>query len=60
MSLLAPKPVEIRECIDIALGVDHSVFLVQSGAVYTCGQNTYHQVGINFKTYDNIALVLVI
>lgn len=29
----------------MALGVDHSVFLVEGGTVLTCGLNTHHQLG---------------
>ena len=32
-------------CVELALGVDHSVFLVEGGTVLTCGMNTYHQLG---------------
>lgn len=32
-------------CEQIAAGQDHSVFLMQSGVVYTCGMNDNHQLG---------------
>ena len=32
-------------CRDVALGVDHSLFLNEAGLVFTCGENTYHQLG---------------
>lgn len=34
-------------CSDAALGVDHSVFLTESGVVLSCGSNVYHQLGQN-------------
>lgn len=30
---------------DIALGVEHAVFLMQDGVVYSCGNNDYGQLG---------------
>ena len=36
-----------QSCSDAALGVDHSVFLTESGVVLTCGSNEYHQLGQN-------------
>lgn len=36
-----------QSCSDAALGVDHTVFLTESGAVLTCGSNEYHQLGQN-------------
>ena len=35
----------VGSCIDLALGVDHSLFLTESGTVFTCGENTFHQLG---------------
>lgn len=31
----------------VSVGVDHSLFLTESGQVWSCGTNTYHQLGIN-------------
>ena len=36
-----------QSCSDAALGVDHTVFLTESGTVLTCGSNEYHQLGQN-------------
>ncbi len=47
-SQLTPKQVRAfqgQSCSQVALGVDHSVFLLSSGAVWTCGTNNYHQLG---------------
>ncbi len=47
-SQLAPKQIKAfqgQPCKQVALGVDHSVFLLSSGAVWTCGTNAYHQLG---------------
>ncbi len=47
-SHLTPRPVKAfqgQSCKQVALGVDHSVFLLSSGAVWTCGTNTHHQLG---------------
>ncbi|XP_033741198.1 inhibitor of Bruton tyrosine kinase-like [Pecten maximus] len=45
---VVPKLVEaIKDevCIQVTAGQDHSVFLMQSGVVYTCGMNDSHQLG---------------
>ncbi|XP_063615380.1 inhibitor of Bruton tyrosine kinase-like, partial [Penaeus indicus] len=31
----------------VSVGTDHSLFLTESGQVWSCGTNTYHQLGIN-------------
>ena len=36
-------------CIAVALGVDHSLFLMSSGVVWSCGSNAYHQVLFYFE-----------
>ena len=41
-----------QSCIAVALGVDHSLFLMSSGAVWTCGSNAYHQVKHGVRTTD--------
>lgn len=38
------QPAEVFKSISI--GRDHTVFLAESGAVYACGLNTHHQLGI--------------
>ncbi|XP_042889626.1 inhibitor of Bruton tyrosine kinase-like isoform X2 [Penaeus japonicus] len=31
----------------VSVGTDHSLFLTESGQVWSCGTNTYHQLGVN-------------
>ena len=33
--------------IDVALGVDHSMFLASNGTVWVCGSNASHQLGLS-------------
>ncbi|KAK7084094.1 hypothetical protein SK128_012683 [Halocaridina rubra] len=33
--------------VKVAAGPDHSLFLTDSGQVWACGSNTYHQLGLN-------------
>lgn len=45
---IAPKKIKMPspdECIQIATGMDHTVILTKNGTVWTCGLNTYHQLG---------------
>ncbi|XP_072018239.1 LOW QUALITY PROTEIN: inhibitor of Bruton tyrosine kinase-like [Amphiura filiformis] len=32
-------------CIQIAAARDHTMFLMENGTIYSCGQNDYHQLG---------------
>ena len=32
-------------CVSLALGVDHSLFLQEGGAVLSCGDNSLHLLG---------------
>jgi len=44
---LTPHPIKVpsdQVCNSVALGVDHSLFLMSSGVVWSCGSNSYHQV----------------
>ena len=34
-----------KQVKDIAAGVDHTVFLMQDGVVYSCGSNDHGQLG---------------
>ena len=34
-------------CTDIALGVDHSMFLTSKGTIWVCGSNEFHQLGLS-------------
>jgi len=44
---LVPRPVQLSSsCVDVALGVDHTIFLAEGGIVHTCGMNTFHQLGL--------------
>ena len=48
---LEPRPVTLpsqRTCTDVSLGVDHSLFLCDNGLVYSCGDNSYHQLGHSY------------
>jgi hypothetical protein len=50
---LSPKLIEELKsevCVGIAAARNHSVFLTQSGSVYTCGINDACQLGHNMKT----------
>lgn len=45
---VVPRHVEAVEhevCIQVTAGQDHTVLLMQSGCVYTCGLNDNHQLG---------------
>uniref|UniRef100_T1J4N7 BTB domain-containing protein n=1 Tax=Strigamia maritima TaxID=126957 RepID=T1J4N7_STRMM len=47
-TLIVPKEIKslsIENCVQIAAGTDHSVFLTENGTVWTCGDNSYHQLG---------------
>ncbi|CAH1798653.1 unnamed protein product [Owenia fusiformis] len=45
---LVPKEVPLEEKISfVAAGRDNTAFLTESGLVFTCGLNTYHQLGLN-------------
>ncbi|XP_074647622.1 inhibitor of Bruton tyrosine kinase-like [Tubulanus polymorphus] len=39
------KSIQHEKCVAIAAGRDHSVFLMESNLVYTCGMNENHQLG---------------
>ena len=44
---LTPHPIKVpsdQVCNSVALGVDHSLFLMSTGVVWSCGSNSYHQV----------------
>uniref|UniRef100_A0A1B6DWT5 BTB domain-containing protein n=1 Tax=Clastoptera arizonana TaxID=38151 RepID=A0A1B6DWT5_9HEMI len=45
------KPLQIRTGVELisfaSVGKDHTVLLMKSGMVYTCGLNTYHVLGHN-------------
>ena len=34
-------------CTDIALGVDHSMFLTSKGTIWVCGSNSFYQLGLS-------------
>ncbi|XP_065342837.1 inhibitor of Bruton tyrosine kinase [Cloeon dipterum] len=34
-------------CSQVAVGLDHTVLLMENGNVFTCGSNEYHQLGLN-------------
>jgi alpha-tubulin suppressor-like RCC1 family protein len=40
----------IGSILDIAVGLDHTIFLVDSGDVYTCGDDTNGKIGRNGDT----------
>jgi hypothetical protein len=62
-SQLSPRPVKDlhggQPCADVALGVDHSVFLTTTGAVLTCGTNLHHQLGQNPSPTESTSPQLV-
>ncbi|XP_076032976.1 inhibitor of Bruton tyrosine kinase isoform X2 [Oratosquilla oratoria] len=48
--VISPRLVKalVQTCVTmVAAAVDHSLFLVDSGQVWSCGTNTYHQLGHN-------------
>lgn len=47
--VVTPRPIKTlmqSNVIKVATGPDHSLFLTDTGQVWTCGTNTYHQLGI--------------
>ncbi|XP_067674243.1 inhibitor of Bruton tyrosine kinase-like [Haliotis asinina] len=40
------KTVRHETCVQIAAARDHTVMLMESGAIFTCGLNTFHQLGL--------------
>lgn len=48
--VVTPRPVKgllQSNVIKVSTGPDHSMFLTDTGQVWTCGTNSYHQLGIN-------------
>lgn len=48
--VITPRPVKAfmhSNVIMVAAGPDHSLFLTDSGQVWSCGSNLYHQLGLN-------------
>lgn len=45
MKLTSPTPGTAVHVVAASLGRDHTVLLSESGVVWTCGLNTYHQLG---------------
>ncbi|KAK4310898.1 hypothetical protein Pmani_017578 [Petrolisthes manimaculis] len=48
--VITPQPIKTFSSINVvkaAVGPDHSLFLTDSGQVYSCGNNIHHQLGHN-------------
>ncbi|XP_054716016.1 inhibitor of Bruton tyrosine kinase-like isoform X2 [Uloborus diversus] len=39
------KGIGSQQCLQVAAGQDHLLFLLEGGQVWSCGLNTYHQLG---------------
>ncbi|KAK2710725.1 hypothetical protein QYM36_012037, partial [Artemia franciscana] len=49
LAAIYPTPIKSlfeHACCDIAVGLDHTVLLMESGLVFSCGSNIYHQLGL--------------
>ena len=56
-SQLSPRCVStLKECTDIALGVDHSMFLGLNGTIWVCGSNTSYQLGLSGTSQSAIVV----
>ena len=43
-------------CVDIALGIDHSMFLGSNGTIWVCGSNTSYQLGLSGTSQSAIVV----